>query len=436
MFAMFAVMSELVGRAAFRVRWVGAGAALLILMDDRMLSSEMVSGRSIPLQMFLFATILYVLLDKRNLKIRHSVALGALAGLAVMNRFDALLFPALMCIGLFFLTRRFSIVFVFGIGAAVIVLPWVYYSISTFGSLFVTDNTSVALAVDANAVVTDWWPVSQPTVFDDPGGWIKKVIGNFHRLYFAIQNIITGWMFATLLCLVILGGAFIFVTSLGRAIRFDNSVRCVLLGGGLTSHKVRVFALFVFTLSMILSTYIVTGYFDRRYFAPIFWLGSLISVGLLVERGRSVAQRRTMGLFCFWFFATVTFAEWGANGLLWPFGFKGNGSTEWEDFERPKIISTLDACLSRAPQDTRILVIGDYGLVARLGALAGRRAMAEPRNMKRGRLGDAGARAFIEQWGVNYVLVVRSDRAEFIRSTLPVLPVPDCELDLYRLAGS
>jgi hypothetical protein len=431
-FLAFAFMAELAGRTAFRTRWIGLGVTLLILIDHRILPSEILGGRTMPLQMVFFATVLYVLLGKRDLAIGRSAALGALAGLAAMNRFDALLFPGLMCVGILFLSRRLSAAFAFGIGATVMMLPWVYYSITTFGSPFVTDNSAVALALDANAFVTDWWPVSQPTAFENPGGWIDKVIGNLTPL---ILKIIRSWTVVALLCLGVLGGAFVFVTSQGRTVPFHDSARRIFLVDGLALHEKRVSALLFLVFSAMMSTYVVTGYMDVRYFAPLLWISSLIGVGSLVQWGRSVAQRRNLSLFCFGVLATLTLAVWGVSVVFSPPGSGGSGSSARGDFDRPEIISTLDACLSGAPRDTRILVVGDGRLAARLGALAGRRAMIEPRNMEQGRLDGAGARAFIEHWRVNHVLVAKPERVEFVRTTLPVSPVPDCELELYKVTG-
>jgi len=433
MFVAFAIMSELIGQAAFQVRWVGTGVALLTLIDNEMLSSEMVGGRSIPLQMFLYATIMYVLLEKRDLRVSHGVVLGVLAGLAVMNRFDALLVPGVICVGLLFFTRRLSVAFAFGISVAVIISPWVYYSMDTFGTLFMTDNATVARAVDVDTFVTDWWPDARPTVFDDPVGWIRKVVGNLHLLFWRMWSIIGSEMGIALLLSAALGRTFVVVTAEARIARPDHPAHRTLLCDHLMSHKGRVFALFLLAFSVVLSAYIVTGYFDSRYFAPILWLGSLIGAGLFVQWGQSVAQRRTLSLLCFGFLSALTFIGLSFHGMLWPSITMRDRSASWEEFERPAIVTRLEACLVGVPMDIRLLVIGDSTLAARLGALARRHAMLEPRNMARGKLDGSGIRQFLDQWRVDYVLVTKHQQTVRVQTTFPVLPVPGCDLDLYRV---
>ncbi len=428
MFAAFAILSERAGRSAFRVKWLGAGVALLTLIDDQMLLGEIVSGRSIPLQMLLFATILYLLLQQRNLRIAHGLALGALAGLAVMNRFDALLFPIIMCAGLIFMTRRIAIGAAFASAAALMISPWVYYSVTTFGSPFMTDNATVALAVDGRAFVTDWWPVSRPTLFDDPSAWVAKIIGNLRPLVGRILNLVGTEVGFAIFWSVALASVFVTLTSRGRTVGSPHAMH-----QALTSHQVRVFAIFALALLAPLSTYMVTGYFDARYFTPAIWLGSLIGAGLFVNWGRSTHQRQVLGLSSFFFFAALTLTGWSLNGSLRPANATEGQPALWREFEQPAIISTLAACLVGTPDDTRLLVIGGNTLAARLGALTGRRAMFEPRNMALGWLDADGARAFLKQWRVDYILVAKPDRVDFVQTTFPVLPAPNCNLDLYRV---
>ena len=429
-FGAFVFMSELAGRAGFQVKWLGTGVGLLTLIDPSMLFSELVAGRSIPLQMFLYAAILYVFLRNRHLDISHCVVLGALAGLAAMNRFDALLFPGILCVGLYFLTRQISTAIAFGIAAAIMISPWVIYSVNTFGSPVTTDNGAVALALDRNAFVTDWWPSPRPILFDDPGAWFAKVFGNLIPLLLRIFLIIGSAMGVTIIAFAMIGGAFVSMTARGRQ---DRPTGNVATPNGKQSHAVKVFVLMGFAFSVQLSTYIVTGYFNPRYFTPMIWFGSLVGFGWFVHWGMSAAQRQVLGLCCCMFFAASTLAVLSNNGSFWPSVGNEGQTAKWDDFERPVIISKLNKCLSRASTDARLLVVGDPNLAARLGALTGRHALMEPRNMERGRLDVAGVRSFLTQWRVGYILAATPARAEFVKAHLPVTPVPGCNLDLFRV---
>ena len=104
----------------------------------------------------------------------------------------------------------------------------------------------------------------------------------------------------------------------------------------------------------------------------------------------------------------------------------------WSDFDTPNDVATLKRCVAGSPA-ARILVLGNNGFVARAGAQGGLRTMAEPRNMKDGRLDEEGSQAFIEVWDVDYVLIANPERTDFAMETFDLAPVSGCSLLLFRV---
>ena len=109
-------------------------------------------------------------------------ALGMVTGLAILNRFDALPLPFLVAAMVWWMTRRPLPALAVVCVAGVAVSPWVAYSLTTFGTVFATDNAGIAASLDPQAFVTDWWPQPQPSVFDDPAAWSGKALGHLPGL--------------------------------------------------------------------------------------------------------------------------------------------------------------------------------------------------------------------------------------------------------------
>lgn len=413
-FAGFALVSERIGRAVTGAPWVGLAAAGVLLLGPNMLLIELGAGRTIPLQLLLMALIVLGLLQGRALSLAQAAGLGALAGLTLMNRFDAVLLPLLVAGAVLWLTHRPARALA-ALGASLIVIsPWIAWSLITFGTLFATDNAGTASAIDPAAYVTDWWPTAQASLSDDPLAWAARVAGNALGLVRTFASLV--------LSPLGLGGAALVAAPLALVWLKGERPR--------SSARLRVLAGVTAALALMMAPQVLTGYFEHRYFSALFWALFLTAACWGVAQGISRHQRATIAGLAALAVGTVL-AGFGAAHLA------ASGlpdAREWERFDHPADVRTLQTCLKDDP-GARILVLGDDRFAARAGALGGLATMMEPRNMASGRLGIEGSRAFVAAFQVDYVLPADPARARWAASSLDVVEIRDCPLTLYRVAA-
>jgi len=420
-FAGFAVASEMIWRRATGTAWFGCVAAALLLLGPDMLLDEISAGRTIPVQLMLYALVLYSLLAGRSIGFGRSVAIGLVAGLCILNRFDAAALPVLVAAMIVWLTRKPLLGLASLAASALAVSPWVFYSWTTFGTLLSTDNSAIATGLDASAFVTDWWPEPQSTMADDPGAWAARVAGNALRLVTIAASLILTPM--TL--------AFGIGAAMIAGLHWLAAQRPG--GDGEPLHHRRalfVLALFAAAMLFMLAPQILTGYLEYRYFSAVFWAAFLAIGAWLVACGHSRHQRqsysRLMALAAgVWLVPLLALQMLSAADTV-------NASRQaWSSFDDPADVRALGQCVG-ADSGARILVLGDDAFAARAGALGGFATMMEPRNMAQGRLGAKGAQAFADRWSVDYLLVMDPQRASFARATFSLERVSGCPLELYR----
>jgi hypothetical protein len=412
-FAGFTLVSERIGRKVTGAPWLGLAAAGVLLLGPNMLLIELGAGRTIPLQLLILSLIVLGLLQGRALTLAQAAGLGALAGLALMNRFDAVLLPLLVAGAVLWLTRRPARALA-ALGASLIVIsPWIAYSLTTFGTLFATDNAGTATAIDPAAYVTDWWPTAQLSLSDDPLAWAARVAGNVFTYARTFASLV--------LSPLGLGGAALVAAPL--ALIWLNGER------PRGSAPLWVLAGVTAALALMMAPQVLTGYLEHRYFSALFWALLLSAACWGVAQGVTPHQRAVIaGLAAA--SAGVVLAGFGAVQLA----AAGLPDTRgWAQFEAPADVRALHTCLKDSPK-ARILVLGDDKFAARAGALGGLATMMEPRNMASGHLGDRGSRAFVAEWQVDYVLPRNPARARWAASRLDVVEIKDCPLSLYRVA--
>ncbi|WP_199797846.1 hypothetical protein [Porphyrobacter sp. HT-58-2] len=412
-FAGFALVSERIGRQVAGAPWVGLAAAGVLLLGPNMLLIELGAGRTIPLQLLILSLIVLGLLQGRALTLIQAAGVGALAGLALMNRFDAVLLPPLVAGAVLWLTRRPAHALA-ALGASLIVIsPWIAYSLSTFGTLFATDNAGIATAIDPAAYVTDWWPNARPSLSDDPLGWAARVAGNGLGLVRTFASLVLSPL------------------GLGGAALVAAPLALIWLTGGRPRGSARLWVLAGVTaaLALMMAPQVLTGYLEYRYFSAPFWALFLTIACWGVAQGITRHQRATI----------AALAAASAGAVLAGFGAAHlaasglPGTREWAQFDRPADVQTLQTCLKDTP-NPRILVLGDDNFAARAGALGGLATMMEPRNMASGRLGIQGSRAFVAEFKVDYVLPRDPARAAWAASNPDLAEVRGCPFPLYRVA--
>lgn len=395
----FALLSENIGRKLTGEPWIGLSVALILLLGPSMVWDELQGGRTIPLQLLLYALVLRGLLAGRAITLLRACVLGFVAGLAVMNRFDAVLVPVFTGLAIASLTRSPLRTFAAIAASGIVIAPWIAYSLQTFGTVFATDNSTIATALDPRAFVTDWWPVEQQSLADDPLAWVAKMFGN------AVQWTANGLaLFFTPLGFAfamgaVAAGGFQFVGGKAPHQAFstpDNSPQFAVM--------LAVFAFFLLSMA----PQIVTGYLEYRYYSAVFWSAFLTIAAWQIARSRTVSQRQVFaviyaGMIGIWIlgFALSHFSQAAKTGRF--------SSSEWTSFDNAQEFSELKQCVGEA-QDARILVVGDDAFAAKAGALASMRTMMEPRNIAEGRLDAKGKAAFFDAWSVDYVLVRTLDQ--------------------------
>jgi hypothetical protein len=412
-FAGFALVSEVIGRRVTGAAWIGLAAALALLFGPNMLLTELGAGRTIPLQLLIYALVLLGLLEGRGMSVARAGGIGLLAGLAVLNRFDAVLLPLLVAAMIGWLTRSPGRTLVTLAAAAVAVSPWVLYSLVTFGIVFATDNSGIAMQIDPLAYVTDWWPSPQPTIADDPAAWFARAGGNVLAYAYTGASLVASPLGAVGAALVVVAAGPVALA--GRA-RHLGAAFCILA------------AFAVFT-ALMMAPQVLTGYLEHRYFSALVWNGFLTAACWGLLAGVSLHQRRVVaGLACG--VVGIAAVVLAASHVLQPQRAEAFDQARWAAFEAPADIRQLQACLSASP-DARVLVVGDDNFAARAGALGGLTTMMEPRNIARGRLGAEGAQAFFAAFAVDYVLVHDPDQLAAAKERYDLVRAPECPLLLY-----
>lgn len=406
-FAGFALISESIGRRVTGAPWLGLGAALVLLLGPNMLLIEMQAGRTIPLQLLLYALVLRGLVRGAAINLAQAAAIGLIAGIAVLNRFDALLLPLPVALAIGWLTRSPAKGLAALAAALVAVSPWVAYSLTHFGTLFATDNAGIATALDPRAYVTDWWPTPQPTLADDPAAWAGKVAVNLGRLGYVAAGL-------ALSPLGLSVAAFLaFPAALAWLCRKERHPRA---GAG-------VLAAFAVLMALMLAPQVLTGYVEQRYLSAAIWAVLLAAGCWGIARSGALAQR---GVFAKGAAAVAALAV----AVLALIGTKAGDAAA---FDNPQDVRALKACLADAPA-ARVLVIGDDKFAARAGAQGQMATMMAPRNMVEGRLDAQATRAFAARFGVTHVLAAGHGGAGRIAATLSGPAVPGCPLALHRVA--
>lgn len=421
-YAAFALVSEKIGRRVTGAPWLGLAAVLPLLLGHNMLLAELGAGRTIPLQLLLYALVLLALLKGERIGLAGAAGIGFLTGLAILNRFDAALLPLLAAALVWWLTRKPGRALALLAAAAVTLSPWIWYSLATFGSPFATDNAGIATSLDRAAFVTDWWPGPRPTLADDPLAWGARIGANVIECALTGVALLVGPM-------GLVAAAFLAVpASLAGLVRLGPQA---MPARRRVAPALRIMAGFVLILAVLLAPQVLTGYLENRYFAASLWAALLAAACWGIAQGRTRHQRMIFGRIAFAVVA-VAILPVSVAQLVHTARAGQLDAGRWARFDAPADVRTLQACVQHAP-GARILVLGDDGFAAQAGALGGLATMMEPRNMARGRLGAAGSRAFIATWHVDYVLVKDAARTRFATTTFDLERVAACPMRLYRV---
>lgn len=415
--AVLAIFSEAIGRQLSGMRWVGlAAAAGLFAMPG--FADEVEAARSIPLQTALISGLIWTLLRPGPIGLARAAAMGALCGALMLTRFDMLAFVVVFGLIVLFVSRSLAATAAFGMLFLAAVSPWMTMSWLWFGELFHSDSSFVASAIDPRTFVTDWYPPTRhrPTVGDDPVAWAAKVAGNVPPF---LRN--AAWSPGP------------FGQAALAALLAALLVRRTEVGGLISSFRtgdasVRRFVATAPAIIAPLPLYVVTGYFDARYFSLLFWyvllaLSALAAVAWLPRAGRgrmdSTAMLLALGTLLVAGCANV------ARGLSRP---PQPGFPQLQEFAR------IDMCLRRlgAHNGDRILFQDDT-LGARWAAVRRLPAATLPRNFTRPGISFAEKRQFLAEYDIRFLVGAPEVLEPIFKPFLHGPPLP-CGAAIYRLS--
>jgi hypothetical protein len=403
-YAAFAGAAELFARRAFGQRGIGVLSALLMLQFLG-LREELGSGRSIPFALCELALLGALLIGLETAPTWRSAAVGLLAGALAMTRFDAIPAALVVVLGAPFIGLSRSRLALLAGGFALAIAPWVAYSWLHFHAVFATDNRVVALAVDRTAFVLDFHVRPQLTLFDAPSAWLYKVLRNSLTIALALLRSVRETLFLPVL--LVLAAVQAYRSGAHPAIPvFDTRTRTI--------------ALFTIATVAPLSGYVITGYWDHRYYCSILWLAELFVLAY-VTRG---APR-------------IAYALAVAGGLA------GVGTLLYTTRASPLIavrreidrtgVDRLTDCLRQAggkPSDGVAFAGPDVTNRFQFGALTGWRVLPVPSNWER--LGRLERDEFLRRFGA--VFVVDSRRPPVTPIALHTTRV-DCSVPLQKISS-
>lgn len=313
--------------------------------------NEVLAGRAIPL------SLLWMLLAISAYQREQHLVGGLMLGLAALTRFDFLVGALLFIVGIVLLdagARRRIGWWVLGmlLGMA----PWIGYSLSHFGRFWASDNSWVATSV-AQAYVVDYPARATSTVFDDPTAWLARVFGNVPELLSALAE--------SLLAFPVLVALVIAVAWCWRT---------------LPTGRLRRVGLALLIVAASVAPYLLTGYFDPRYFLPLLLAWSLsLAVLLMPVEGLEPSRVPHLLLTAALLISLADGALYVAKASWYSYGLKAEGR-----FDRHAgYLAALRECHVRQPSTTLIFARPLTEQASRYGATTGMLAAFAPSNLDR-----------------------------------------------------
>jgi hypothetical protein len=312
---------------------------------------EVLSGRSIPLALGLFLLAASLCLSGRYFWA------GLLFGLSALVRFDYMVYGLVFqfC-GAWLLRHKSRKILAFSMPGFLLGLaPWVIYSYTHFNKFWVSDNSWIALS-SLPAYVADFPAMMAVSAFDSPLLWLRRVLGNVLPLTKSVSKCVI------LNPAVILLGVLVLNLALRRRLREGQNILVVM-----------------FCLGVSVSPYLLTGYFDARYFSLAFLvLGFLFSRA--VERSITVNERPKVyfPLLAFGLVAGVVLAGMHLSDKIIA-GVSGYGS---RDIFQERI-SMIELCHKKRPDLTLVFPGETLGIAPRYGATTGLPTAFVPSNFER-----------------------------------------------------
>lgn len=308
---------------------------------------EIYGGRAIPLAILMFISAYYASL------MNHFFITGILLGFSALIRFDFLAYAIVFHIAHYLFNRDQlkSLIFMF-IGFLIGVLPWVAYSYIYFSKIWISDNSWVALsAIPAN--VLDYPAAPIKSAFEHPFIEITKLFRNLIRV--SIYIIRSSLKFPLLFIF------FIFI-----CLRWKSFTPVI---------KTRAFII-ISILPLSVAPYILTGYFDSRYFALLFLcLSGIIIYSVYPNQEGVFPGINVRGLTLLSLILTIAIGISFLSKDIW----QGYNQTE-EMKKQTALIKSIQTCHLSDPTKILFFLNDANELASKYGALTGMRTALAPSN--------------------------------------------------------
>ncbi len=388
-FVAFTITSEYLARLVFDKRNIGLFAALMLLVFAPF-KGELIGARSIPLQLLLFALLAICLVSSDLKSWLRAICSGVLMGLLIMNRFDALPAVVMLLLIAFFLERNIWVSLLSTAMLLLVISPWMDYSLQHFGKLFTTDNAAIALSAQAKAHVTDFNPIPPATLFDEPLAWLTKVLGNIFLLIFAIARTI-GLSPAALI--IVGSGIWLYFRKRSQLLTQFKPQQ--------TWHEPRQrLILFGLGISATFPAYLLTGYFDLRYFSAFLWWLLLVGLPSIYNALGDERSRHRFSITAMILFAAALVYANGIQTTSYKSAKLSLNPSHTTTFEFDDLLACLESD-GASPRDGVFFEKNDDA--TKFGALTGWRTILTPKKSWK-KLDSADFELFFKRFNVRYMI--------------------------------
>lgn len=312
---------------------------------------EVFSGRAIPV-----ALLFFLLAALAHLSFKNFLS-GLFLGLSALTRFDYLAYSLILQFSIIFLNyKQGKKILLLIPGFLVGLSPWIAYSEYYFGKFWISDNSWIALSATP-AFVLDFPAKSAISAIDNPTIWIKRILEGtpdlFHSIFF-----LSAPQFPIIFLL---------------AIPFFHTLQ--------KAEKVKISKIF-FILSIIIASttpYLLTGYFDARYFS-LFLL--CISTLMVYSIETSIRTEMEKKLYKITLIIAIILSIFFAFHYLSKKSWSSVTNTNKNKLTT-QLIQQLKICHATAPE--RIYIFKDKytNIAPQYGALTGNKAAFIPSNFSK-----------------------------------------------------
>jgi len=190
-------------------RWPGLVAAVALLTNRKYLS-EVLSGRAIPAAVLCVVLVLLLLSRQDRWSWKILFLSGLAAGISMSTRFDNLTVVGFvgLCVLLLSGRGRIGKAVCYGVGALLPLLPWGWYSMTYFGTPWISDNGGTLTMVTITTPQRFFLPGEIPaTLFTAPQEWVQALFSRSWVVILLLGLTFVSTQFLLPGAMLLLGGA-------------------------------------------------------------------------------------------------------------------------------------------------------------------------------------------------------------------------------------